>query len=55
MNKIHGRGGWNIRWIEWIDSHPEATPKDVFQFAGQMMDEYGLSGYEIHPYGKGGQ
>ena len=21
-------------------------------FAGKMMDEYGLSGYEIHPFGR---
>ena len=33
---------------------PNATAKDLYQFAGQMMDEYGLSGYEIHPYGQGG-
>ena len=25
--------------------------KDIYQFAGKMMDDYRLSGYTIHPYG----
>ena len=54
MNSIHGSAKWNQRWMEWIDNNPNATAKDIYQFAGQMMDEYGLSGYEIHPYGQGG-
>ena len=52
MNTIHGRGGWNQKWIEFIDNNPNATSKDIFQFAGKMMDDYGLSGLRIHPYGK---
>ena len=50
MNSIHGRGQWNPIWKEWIDNNPNATAKDIFQFGGKMMDEYGLSGYPIHPY-----
>lgn len=49
MNFIHGKAQWNLKWI---DQHLNATEKDVFQFAGKMMDEYNLSGYRIHPYGK---
>ena len=55
MNSIHGKGDWNPLWMEWIDNHPDATAKDIFQFAGKMMDDFGLSGYEIHPFHKGGK
>ena len=27
-----------------------ATAKDVFQFAGKTMDEYGVNKFKIHPY-----
>ncbi|MBO4863450.1 MAG: DUF2380 domain-containing protein, partial [Eubacterium sp.] len=54
MNSIHGKGEWNPLWMEWIDEHPDATAVDIFQFAGKMMDDFGLSGYTIHPYKKGG-
>jgi hypothetical protein len=49
---VHGQGKWNQRWMDWIDANPDATAKDIFQFAGKMMDEFGLSGLKIHPYGK---
>jgi hypothetical protein len=49
---IHGQGQWNQRWTDWIDEHPSATPKDIYQFAGSLMDEFGLSGLKIHPYGE---
>ena len=52
MNTIHGKAKWNQRWMDWIDNNPNATAKDIYQFAGQMMDEYGLSGFKIHPYGQ---
>ena len=51
MNIIHGKGGWNQKWMDFIDNNPNATAKDIYQFAGKMMDDYGLSGYTIHPYG----
>ena len=54
MNSIHGKAGWNQKWMEWIDNNPNATAKDIYQFAGKMMDDYGLSGYVIHPYHQGG-
>jgi intein/homing endonuclease len=49
---IHGQGKWNEKWKEWIDDHPNATVNEVYQKAGKMMYEYGLSGIRIHPYGK---
>jgi RHS repeat-associated protein len=49
---IHGQGKWNQRWMDWIDANPNATAKDIYQFAGRMMDQYGLSSVKIHPYKK---
>ena len=48
---IHGAGNnWTTRWKRWIDANPNASTRDVYQQAGRMMDEYGLSGYPILPY-----
>ena len=52
MNFIHGKGKWNQKWMGFIDNNPNATAKDIYQFTGKMMDDYGLSGYPIHPYKK---
>ncbi len=49
---IHGQGKWNKKWMDWIDNNPDATAKDIYQFAGKMMDEFGLSRLNIHPYRK---
>lgn len=61
LRGVHGRGmplqgmpgRWNPRWAEWIDANPNASPLDVFQQTGRMMDDFGLGGNSIHPYGKG--
>jgi hypothetical protein len=37
-------------WKRWIDASPGATTKEVYQQAGRMMDEYGLSGLPLVPY-----
>ena len=49
---IHRAGNnWTTRWKEWIDQNPNATTKEVYQFAGKLIDEYGLSGnVGIVPY-----
>ena len=48
---IHRAGNnWTTRWKAWIDANPNATTTEVYQFAGQLMDEYGLSGLPIIPY-----
>jgi len=49
---IHGQGQWNTKWMNWIDENPNATTEDIYNFAGQMMDDFGLSNLPIHPYGK---
>ena len=46
-------GRWNPRWSEWIDANPNATSFDIYRQAGLMMDDFGLGGLPIHPYGKG--
>lgn len=45
------KGKWNQKRMNFIDNNSSATAKDIYQFAGKMMDDYGLSGYKIHPYG----
>jgi hypothetical protein len=58
LKGIHGSGlgnmpgKWNQRWVHFIRDNPNATAKDVYQFGGRMMDDYGLSGTPIHPYRK---
>lgn len=48
---LHRAGNnWTTRWKEWIDANPNATTKEVYQFAGKLMDEYGLSRLPIVPY-----
>lgn len=54
---IYGRGAegvpgrYNARWREYIGANPNASAKDVYQFGGRLMDEYGLSGLPIKRYG----
>lgn len=48
---IHRAGNnWTTRWKRWIDENPNATTKEVYQFAGQLMEEYGVVGQELVPY-----
>lgn len=56
LKGVHGRGvadlpgGWNTRWQQFIETNPNATAKDVFQFGGSLVDEFGLSGLPIIPF-----
>jgi RHS repeat-associated protein len=43
---------WTTKWKRWIDLNPNATTKEVFQFAGTLMDEYGLSHLPLIPYNR---
>jgi hypothetical protein len=45
-------GFWNQAWRNFIEGNPGAIAKDLYQFGGRLMDEFGLSGKEIHPYGQ---
>ncbi|MEQ1901408.1 MAG: RHS repeat-associated core domain-containing protein [Devosia sp.] len=54
LRGVHGAGlgrmpgGWNAEWRDWITKNPDATPPDIYAKAGEMMDGYGPSSYEIH-------
>jgi hypothetical protein len=56
LKAVHGTGDtlspgrWNQVWEEFIRANPNATAKDIYQQAGRMMDEFGLSGQPIAPY-----
>jgi hypothetical protein len=62
LSGVHGQGGfvgpgnvslpgqWNAHWQEFINANPNATAKEVYQFAGQLMDQFGLGGLPIVPY-----
>jgi hypothetical protein len=48
---LHKSGNnWTTRWKNWIDANPNATTKEVYQFAGSLMDEYGLNHLPIVKY-----
>ena len=50
---IHGKGkDWTNKWRKWIDDHPNATTKDVYQQAGKMMDKAGIGHLPIMPHRK---
>jgi hypothetical protein len=57
LRGVHGNGyagfegHWNARWEQFRDANKDtASPKDIYQFAGQLMDEFGLSGLPLKPY-----
>ena len=56
LRSVHGRGDvitpgrYNARWSEFIEANPNASTKEIYQFAGRLMDEYGLSNLPIGPY-----
>lgn len=48
---VHGKGNnWTTKWKNFIDTNPNATTKEVYQQAGRMLDEYGLSHVPIVRY-----
>jgi hypothetical protein len=50
-NVIHKAGhNWTTRWKEWIDYNPNATTREVYQFAGRLMDEYGINHLKLVKY-----
>lgn len=51
MNTPSGIDG-NVKWFVSYWNNHNVTAKDILRFVGQMMDEYGLRGIKIHPYGK---
>jgi hypothetical protein len=55
---VHGKGlgsmpgGWNREWAKWIAENPNATPKDIYQQLGIMMDRYQINDLPIHSFRK---
>ncbi|MCB0096960.1 MAG: DUF2380 domain-containing protein [Caldilineaceae bacterium] len=48
---LHRAGNnWVTRWKQWIDANPNATTTEIYQFAGSLMDEYGINSLPIVPY-----
>jgi RHS repeat-associated protein len=48
---IHKAGNnWTTSWKRWIDANPNATTKEVYQFGGRMMDEFGVGHVPLVPY-----
>jgi RHS repeat-associated protein len=43
-------GGWNALWDAFIRANPMASAKEIYQYAGDLMDQFGLSGLPIVPY-----
>ena len=49
LRGVHGRGlaelpgRWNRAWGEFLRNNPDASALRIFQQAGRMMDEFGLS------------
>lgn len=58
LRGIHGKGnagmpgGWNERWKEFFAKKLNPTAKEVYQFAGKLMDEYGINKEILHAYRK---
>ena len=53
VNKIHmATDNWTTKWKKWIDAHPNANTKQVYQFAGKLMDEYGINHLPLTHYKK---
>lgn len=63
LQGIHGKGGfvgpgdivipaekWNVLWSDFFKNNPNPSSKEIYQFAGQLMDAFGLSGLPIVPY-----
>jgi hypothetical protein len=42
--------GWNQEWKDFKRNHPTASPQQIFEEAGRLMDKYKVSAAEIAPY-----
>jgi len=53
LRGVHGKGlmklpgKWNQAWKRFFKKNPDATDLQIFQQAGKMMDEFGLSDFKI--------
>ena len=56
LKGIHGKGynnmpgEWNSEWKSFITNNPTASQKDIYQFAGTLLDKYELNNLPITEY-----
>ncbi len=62
LRGVHGKGGfvgagskkllgyWNKKWQRFINNNKGASPEEIYQFAGKLLDEFGLGDVSIGPY-----
>jgi hypothetical protein len=51
IEEIHvAEHNWTTKWKNWIDANLSATTKEVYQFGGALMDEYGISHLPLERY-----
>jgi len=56
LRGIHGRGQgdmpgrWVQRWDKFINENPNATAKEVYQYGGTFMDDFGIGHVPITRY-----
>jgi hypothetical protein len=51
VEEIHvAEHNWTTKWKNWINTNSEATTKEVYQFGGALMDEYGISHLPLEKY-----
>ena len=57
LGAVHGNGNmgqlpgrWNKAWSGFIDANPFASSLEIYQQAGRMMDEFGISHLPVHYY-----
>jgi hypothetical protein len=43
-------GNWNMKWRHFIENNPNATRIEVYQFGGQLLDEFGIGHLSIIKY-----
>ena len=58
LRAIHGGGNmgqmpgaWNAEWSDFIQNNPNASPLQIYQQGGRMMDDFGIGNLPLHPYG----
>jgi uncharacterized lipoprotein (TIGR02269 family) len=44
-------GPWNAAWDKFIQENDDATPEEIFRYAGQLIYEFELFG-PVMPYGR---
>jgi len=49
LNSLHSNG-WNKQWAEWIENHPNASKKEIFNYLNKMLSKNGYQGNTLTFY-----